>query len=176
MKAPSRIFLVGFMASGKSRIGKVLARKLQYDLIDIDHYLEAKADMTIPQIFETEGEQYFRKLEQSCLHELLEVENTVLSTGGGMACFFDNMKQMNQNGSTIFLKVPPPIIVSRLLSAKNVRPLVQQLEGDREALLNFVEPKLEERLPYYRQAQLIIDCQLLTPTKIVREILEEMNG
>ncbi len=172
----SKIFLVGFMASGKSRIGRMLANKLQYNLIDVDHYLEAKAEATIPQIFETKGEAYFRQLEQTCLHELLEVENTVISTGGGMACHFDNIEQMNQNGLTIFLHVPPPVIVSRLLNAKNVRPLVRQLEGNREALLDFVEKKLEERLPYYTQAEWTIDCKVLTPTKVVRLILEKMRG
>lgn len=170
----SRIFLVGFMASGKSRIGKMLANKLQYNLVDTDKYLEAKVAQTVPQIFQTKGETYFRQLEQTCLHELLEVEETVISTGGGMACYFDNMEQMNQSGLTIFLEVPPAIIVSRLLQAKNVRPLVQQLEGDRELLLNFVEKKLEERLTYYRKAQIRVNCKTLTPTKIVKYILDSV--
>lgn len=168
----TRIFLVGFMASGKSRIGKMLANKLQYVFADADDYIEAKAELTIPQIFETYGETYFRNLERECLQELLQKEKTVVSTGGGMACHFNNMAQMNKKGRTVFLEVPSPIIVSRLLQAKNTRPLVAQFENDKEALLQFVESKLEERRPFYQQAHLTIPCKMLTPTKIVK-LLDE---
>ena len=163
----NRIFLVGFMASGKSRIGKLLANKLQYQFIDTDNYIEAKMQQTVPQIFEEKGEAFFREQERVSLQELLLEEKVVISTGGGMACHFDNMEQMNGKGLTVFLEVPPPIIVSRLLQAKNTRPLVKKLEADRKALLSFVESKLEERLLYYQQADITIDCKTLTPTKIV---------
>lgn len=164
----TRIFLVGFMASGKSRIGKMLANKLQYDFVDADEYIEAKAELTISQIFEKHGEAYFRNLERKYLQELLQKEKTVISTGGGMACHFNNMAQMNEKGWTVFLEVPSPIIVSRLLQAKNTRPLVARFEEDKEALLQFVESKLNERLPFYQQAHLTVPCKMLTPTKIVK--------
>ncbi|MFK7906382.1 MAG: shikimate kinase [Chitinophagales bacterium] len=170
----SRIFLVGFMASGKSRIGKLLANKLQYKYVDADDYIEAKAQQTIPQIFEERGEAYFRELEQTCLHELVQEEQILVSTGGGMACHFDNMEQMNRSGLTIFLEVPPPIITSRLLQAKNTRPLVKKFEHDRDALLNFIEGKLTERLPFYRQAQITVDCKMLIPTKIARLLHQDI--
>ncbi|MEZ4888449.1 MAG: shikimate kinase [Chitinophagales bacterium] len=172
----TRIFLVGFMASGKSRIGKMLANKLHYTFIDTDQYIEAKTQQTISQIFETHGENHFRALEKKCLHELLQQENTVIATGGGMACHFENMQQMNDSGLTIFLEVPPSIIVSRLLQAKNTRPLVQQFEEDKAALLDFIEAKLEERLPFYQQAHITVACKTLTPTKIVALLVEQMVG
>ncbi|MGB1242581.1 MAG: shikimate kinase [Chitinophagales bacterium] len=164
----NRIFLVGFMASGKSRIGKLLANKLQYKYVDADDYIEAKAQQTISQIFEEKGETYFRELEQACLHEFLQEEKILVSTGGGMACYFDNMEQMNKNGLTVFLEVSPPIITSRLLQAKNTRPLVKKFEHDKDSLLNFIKGKLTERLPFYRQAQITVDCKMLSPTKITR--------
>lgn len=170
----NRIFLVGFMASGKSRIGKLLANKLQYKYVDADDYIEAKTQQTIPQIFEERGEAYFRELEQTCLHELLQEEQILVSTGGGMACYFDNILQMNKNGLTIFLEVSPAVITSRLLQAKNTRPLVKEFEHDRDALLNFIEGKLTERLPFYRQAQVIFDCKMLNPETIAKLLYEDI--
>ncbi len=170
----TRIFLIGFMASGKSRIGKILANKLQYTFVDADDYIEGKAQLTIPQIFESKGESYFRELEKECLEELLTAEKTVVATGGGMACHFNNIEQMNENACTVFLEIPSPIIVSRLLQSKNTRPLVAQFEEDKEALLQFVETKLEERLPFYQQAHLTISCKTLTPTKIVAQLMKEL--
>lgn len=170
-----RIFLVGFMASGKSRIGKLLANKLQYTFLDADEYIEKKAKQTIPQIFESRGEAYFRELEKECLEELTKKEKTVVATGGGMACHFNNMQQMNENGTTVFLSVSPPIIVSRLLQAKNTRPLVVRFEDDREALLQFVEAKLDERLSFYQQAHISVDCKSLTPTKVVKELMVSLR-
>ncbi len=168
----NRIFLVGFMASGKSCIGKLLANKLQYKYVDADDYIEAKAQQTVPQIFEERGEVYFRKLEQTCLHELIQEEQILISTGGGMACYFDNMAQMNSSGLTIFLEVSPPIIVNRLLEAKNTRPLVKEFENDRGALLNFIEGKLTERLPFYREAHITVDCKTQSANKIAGLLYE----
>ena len=170
-----RIFLVGFMASGKSRIGKLLANKLQYTFLDADDYIEKKAKQTIPQIFESRGEAYFRELEKECLEELTKKEKTVIATGGGMACHFNNMERMNETGTSVFLQVPPYIIVSRLLQAKNTRPLVAEFEEDKDALLEFVEAKLEERLPFYQKAHISVDCKSLTPTKVVKELMDLLS-
>jgi len=97
-----RIFLVGFMGSGKTAMGKLLARRHGLSFIDLDSYIESKFRKTIAQIFTEAGETGFRKIEKNCLHEVAEFEDVVIATGGGAPCFYDNMDFMNQCGETIY--------------------------------------------------------------------------
>ena len=89
------IFLVGYMGSGKSTLGKKLAYNLKYNFIDLDTYIEEQEGRTINEIFNDDGEDNFRKLERVYLHRVIDIENVVISVGGGTPCFFDNMEQMN---------------------------------------------------------------------------------
>lgn len=147
------IFLIGFMGSGKSFTGKRLANLLDYSFEDLDTYLERKAGKTISELFATEGEAYFRKLERDCLHELGKIERLIVATGGGAPCFFDNMRYMKAAGTTIFLDTPVAVLLERLKPEMAHRPL---LAGKTvEELTHFIEQKLDERLPYYQQANLI---------------------
>ncbi len=149
-----KYFLVGYMACGKSRRGRLMAESLGVRFIDLDGYIERREMRTISQIFAVDGEDVFRKLEQRYLHEVCELYGDfVMATGGGTPCFFDNMKYMNGQGKTIFLNTDIDIIVSRLLKAKFRRPLISKLNGN--DVYKYVEKHLQERMPFYMQAQTI---------------------
>lgn len=162
-----RIFLIGFMGSGKSYSGKRLAHALEYPFIDLDDQIEEKEQRKISEVFAREGEAIFRKIERSALHELRQFQKAVISCGGGTPCFFDNMDWMNQNGLTIYLKTPVDILVSRLESEKAHRPLLNQIEN----LSEFIIKKIKERELYYNQASIIYE-QLALDEK-VHEILSK---
>lgn len=162
-----RIFLIGFMGSGKSHTGKQLAERLGLQFIDLDQWIENQQQRTIATIFETEGEAFFRQLEQQTLHDMARLKNVLLSTGGGTPCFFDNMNWMNQHGITIYLETPISILVQRLLPERANRPLIKALESSE--LSDFIEKKLIERAPFYEQAQVIY--QTATADEAVAEKL-----
>ncbi len=147
----NRIFLIGYMGSGKSTIGKLLAEKLGYSFIDMDTHIEEKHFKTVSQIFAEKGETEFRLLEQQCLHEVAEFENVVISTGGGAPCFFDNMHYMNTHGLTIYLKFTAAELAKRLeASQANKRPLLANLKG--RELQQFIAHGLSKRELFYKQA------------------------
>ncbi len=150
------IFLIGFMACGKTTTGKRLAKALAYQCLDLDAFIVQKEQQSIAEIFEQYGEGHFRNLEKKYLTETFSSPQTVVATGGGAACFFDNIQQMNQHGLTIYLKASPALLCSRLWKQKQHRPLVSRLASP-EALYQFIEGKLEERNPFYEQAQWIVD-------------------
>lgn len=150
-----KYFLVGYMACGKTRKGREMAAELGIRFIDLDAYITDREKRTIPEIFAQAGESGFRKLETRYLHEVCELyENFVLSTGGGAACFNDNMAYMNARGHTIFLNTDVDTIADRLIRGKYKRPIVSRLNN--EEIREFVRRHLQERLPYYLQAREII--------------------
>ena len=147
-----KYFLVGYMASGKTRKGKSLALQWGIHFIDLDTYIVDREKRTIPQIFEQDGEAGFRALERRYLQEVCSLyENFVMATGGGTPCFYDNMDFMNSQGKTIFLNPGIDTIVERLKRGKYRRPLVQGLKD--EEIEAFVTKHMQERLPYYKMAQ-----------------------
>ena len=150
-KMQSRIFLIGFMGSGKSTIGSRLARSIGYDFKDMDHLIEETAGMTIPDIFSEHGEQVFRKWEHDILLELCEYENVVVSTGGGAPCHNDLIRIMNDHGTTIYIKLPPPALKQRLVKSKTERPLIK-CKSESE-LLEFITTLLSEREKFYQLAR-----------------------
>ncbi len=147
-----RIFLIGFMGSGKTFIGRRLAQVLRVPFIDLDAYIEQRTGQRIAQLFVQIGEAGFRQIERDALQHLPKGD-AVVATGGGTPCFFDNMAQMNAQGLTIFLEVPVDVLVKRLLNERAHRPLLQQLP-DEQALASFVAEKLTERGKWYARAQL----------------------
>lgn len=154
-----KYFLVGYMACGKSRRGRLMAECLGIRFIDLDDYIMRREMRTIPQIFAIDGEDVFRKLEQRYLHEVCELYGDfVMATGGGTPCFFDNMEYMNRQGKTIFLNTDVGIIVERLLKAKFRRPLISKLNNDE--VYEYVEKHLQGRMPFYLQAQEIENSHL----------------
>ena len=156
-KTTQNIYLIGFMGCGKSYIGRQLAERLAYNFVDMDAYLESKEGKTISQIFQEGGEALFRQLERDYLTASGDFENTVIATGGGCPCFHDNMEWMDVNGQTVYLKTTTPILVDRLQAETAHRPL---LAGkSRAELAMFIDKKLQERGPYYEQAQVIFEYQ-----------------
>lgn len=147
----SRIFLIGFMGSGKSTLGKALAHDIGYDFMDLDKVIENQSGMPITEIFGKYGEHGFREKEKETLHSLTLISNTLIATGGGAPCFYDNMEWMNSHGQTIFIDCPVDTLVDRLRSELDHRPLIKGF--DDAGLKNFIIDKLAERMPYYTQAQ-----------------------
>lgn len=150
-----KYFIVGFMGCGKTTWSRKLAAKWGCEFIDLDHVLEAKAGMSIAEYFSSFGEDAFRKLESQVLKETEYHENTVVSTGGGLPCFFDHMDWMNANGKTLYIKLSPKTLADRLENSKTVRPVLQGKKG--EELVEFITGKLAEREGFYLQASNIVE-------------------
>lgn len=147
----TRLFLIGFMAAGKTTLGKALARDLGLQFIDLDHYIENRYCCTVSQLFADRGEEAFRQIERNLLHEVAEFEDVIISTGGGTPCFFDNIEYMNSKGTTVFLDASVDVIHTRLTIARIQRPLVKDKTA--EELRQYITDMLAQRLPYYTQAQ-----------------------
>jgi shikimate kinase len=167
-KGMKRIFLIGYMGSGKSAMGRLLASRLGCSFIDLDHYIEGKYHKTIAQLFESEGEPAFREKEKACLQEVGEFEQVVVATGGGTPCFYDSIDFMNQQGITIYLKLNPEQLAERLVNGRNgVRPLIKGKSP--EELKQYIETMLERRKVFYEKAQLVI-------TGSDSEIIQQINA
>jgi shikimate kinase len=159
-----KIFLIGFMGSGKTTLGRKLASKMGYEFIDLDHKLEQQVELSIAEYFSFFGEDAFRKLESEVLKKTVYSENVVISTGGGLPCYFDNMDWMKANGKTVYIKLSPKTLADRLETGKEERPLLQDKHGD--DLVVFIEQKLAEREKYYSQANIIADGLSLTAERL----------
>lgn len=171
------IFLVGYMCVGKTTVGKELAKQLGLVCYDLDWYIEERFRKHISEIFQEKGEDGFRRIEQTMLHEVAEFENIVLSCGGGTPCFFDNMDYMNRMGTTIFLDASPDTIIAHLKMSHTVRPLLQNKSGDE--LRAYIENQFETRRPYYDKAKYTFDVNVLDDfqkvTQVAKTITETLN-
>lgn len=164
------LILVGYMASGKSTVGKNIAKVLNYKFIDLDDYIETQENLSISEIFRKKGELYFRKLENTSLKEIVANEKKyVLSLGGGTPCFYDAIDWLNTkpNVKTIYLKVDLNTLTQRLLK-DTPRPLMSHLEKG-EDLKEFIAKHLFERSYFYNKANFKIDA-----SKNVEEITEHL--
>lgn len=146
----TRILLIGFMAAGKTTLGRALAKELGLQFIDLDHYIECRYRCTVSQLFAERGEEAFRQIERNMLHEVAEFEDVVISTGGGTPCFFDNIEYMNRQGTTVFLEASVDVLHTRLTIARTQRPLV--VGKSEEELRTYINEMLSRRLPYYSRA------------------------
>ena len=160
------VYLTGYMGSGKTTVGKKLARQLDYDFVDTDELIVAMAGKTVQAIFDTEGEDAFRLLEHSVLKSLANRINTVISTGGGTPCFFNNMQIMKKTGIVIYLKMHPNSILKRLKLAKNPRPLLRNIPE--EELLPFITNQLIRREQFYLNAHFTIKGESLDIDEVVK--------
>ena len=145
------------MGSGKTSLGKKLARKRDMNFIDLDKFIEEKERTTIFSIFKKKGEDYFRIVESENLKLLKGLKNTIVSTGGGAPCYFDNMDWMNANGLTVYLKMDPKMLFNRLKSSKNDRPLLKN--KSKKEKLAYIHEKLAEREKYYEKAKIIVEAK-----------------
>ena len=165
MTGKSLIYIIGFMGSGKSTAGRRLAMSLGWAFVDLDRKIEEVAGKTIPQIFSDDGEGKFRELETSVLQSLRSEVKTVISTGGGTPCHGDNMDIMLATGLTVYLKMTPVQLTSRLLESTGQRPLLKNIPDDK--LNEFISKKLASREKWYNKANVTLegknlDINLLT--------------
>lgn len=158
------------MGSGKTTLGKELAKKLKFKFTDTDTSVELLTGKSINDLFDEGGEVYFRMKEREVLHSFANKDNCVVATGGGTSCFKDNMQWMNDNGITVYLKHHRGVLFHRLLPEKNSRPLLSKL--DDIALMEFIMNKLPERDFYYRQSKIIVRADKLSINEIIKNILE----
>lgn len=146
------IFIIGYMACGKTTFGRALAKSLGRQFIDLDFFIEQRFRMSISEIFRTRGEEAFRKIESNILREVGSMLNVVISCGGGTPCFFDNMDFMLGAGLTVFLRTSPEIILKRLLINRSRRPLLAATPP--EELRAKIEADLAAREPVYARAHI----------------------
>lgn len=169
-----RVFLIGFMASGKSTLGKELAALLHSPFIDLDELIEKQEGVSINDLFSLKGEDYFREKEYACLKSLDQFSNAVIATGGGTPCFQDSIHWMNQHGLTIYLNVSPSILKYRLSLEKKLRPLIKEYND--EALLDYITFKLSEREKFYIQSKLTVDADNITARLLAQAIDHTLTG
>lgn len=151
------IYIVGYMASGKTTFGKRLAEDLCLDFIDTDNYIEGREGKSVTEIFRKKGEVYFREQERNILSILSTVKDTVIATGGGLPCHSDNMKFLNSVGTTVFLNTSIDEILNRLKGESETRPLIKEL--DKKIIPYFVKEHYNKRLPIYMEANYIISSE-----------------
>ncbi|NYJ28263.1 shikimate kinase [Allomuricauda sp. ARW1Y1] len=165
-----KIVLLGYMASGKSTVGRLLARQLGTSFVDLDDYIEQQQKKSIKDIFSEKGEIFFRKLEHQMLKEVLDSHTAVvLSTGGGTPCYANNMETiLQQSDNSIYLNHSIPVLVERITKEKEYRPLVKNIPDN--DLPEFVGKHLFERRPFYMQAEHRVDCDPLSAEEVVAEI------
>lgn len=159
------IYLIGFMGSGKTTLGRRLAKKIEYDFVDMDELIESQQGMSVSAIFQQKGESLFRAYEGQVLRELSQRKNLVVATGGGAPCTEENIALMNHSGVSVYLRMSPQSLASRLENAQSIRPLVQNLRG--EELLNYITEKLQQRECFYQQAHCVLKGENARPEHVM---------
>ena len=156
-----KIFLIGFMGSGKTHWGTQLSAKVGLPFFDLDTVIIAKEKKQITEIFTEKGEEYFRYLEKAVLEELVEDNKEfIISCGGGTPCFFNNIQFMKNKGTVIWLNTQVDVLVNRLLKEKTTRPVLKDIAD--EELKPYIIKKILGRKLYYEQAHIIVNEESLS--------------
>jgi shikimate kinase len=164
-----KIFLIGFMGSGKTYWGRLLSIKLGLPFFDLDEQIEANEGKTVNELFELHGEENFRLMEKDTLHIITEShESFVMSAGGGTPCYFNNIEFMNSRGTTVWINTPVELLTQRLVKEKDQRPLIK--EFDEEQLKNFILKKYAGRKIYYEMAKIVVGEEDKTVEKIIEKV------
>jgi len=162
-----RIILIGFMCAGKTTIAKALAHELGFKYIDTDEVIELQENKSVAKIFAENGEEYFRNAEQKCLESLVNKKYIVVASGGGLPCNEINISLIINEFTSIYIQLPNSILISRLASKKNKRPLISKAENISET----VEKLMAVRLPFYKKANIIIYAENKNQMEISSEIM-----
>ncbi|MDO6429885.1 shikimate kinase [Flavitalea sp. BT771] len=166
-----KIFLIGFMGSGKTHWGKLLSAKLQLPFRDLDTLIVEKEQKSIADVFSEKGEEYFRYQEKQTLEELInEEESFVLSCGGGTPCFFNNIELMKKSGKVLWLNTSIDVLKQRLMKERMSRPLIRDVSE--EELRRYIIRKLTERKMYYEQADAMVNEESITLEELIRSLLQ----
>ncbi|MEM6631300.1 MAG: shikimate kinase [Bacteroidota bacterium] len=170
------VFLLGFMATGKSTYGKSVAKRLGWRFIDLDTQIERDSGKSIPDIFSQLGEAEFRKIERQMLEQEVSHSEvpTILSCGGGTPCYGDNMEWMNSQGFTLYIQTPYPILLGRLKEMRADRPMLNKYSE--EELPIFIQDLLERRVPYYLQSNMVFQTANMSKEAVSRSIAEKISS
>ena len=168
------IVLVGFPGAGKTSVGKILARKMELDFLDLDQEIESHYHTSIPIFFQKFGEELFRKVENEILQKLLQEDNIVLSTGGGAPCFHNAISLINEKATSVYLRLSLESLFIRLTQSKKKRPLVTQLTS--EELRMYIENTLKIREPIYQQAHIITKGESVNIEALVKQLMFSETG
>ena len=161
------------MCSGKTTLGRAFALKMGLQFIDMDWYIEGRFHKTVKQIFAELGEDAFREMERKMLHEVGDFENVMISTGGGTACFFDNVQYMNQQGQTVYMKADVETLFNRVQIGKAKRPLLMNKTD--EEMKQYITEQLAHREQFYSQATYVFDSNRLESRKQIDKSIEELR-
>lgn len=170
----SRIYLTGFMGSGKSTIGPILANTLGWNFFDLDTEIEKKEGNSISRIFEEKGEDYFRRLESEMLSELSSKENSIIALGGGAITFEANLEVLKKTGKTIYLRISPESAYYRLRHKRD-RPVLMKngnMNLGKDEFINKISLLINERKEFYEKADFIIDADKASLGKTVDIIVK----
>lgn len=171
-----KVILIGYMGSGKTSVGKLLAENLDLRFLDLDVEIEKSLEMTVSDIFDTKGEIFFRRMENKLLKELLSTfDSFVLATGGGTPCYADSLEAMLKadNAITIYLKTPISVLGKRLYPERAKRPLIAHIDT-LEKLNEFIGIHVFERAHFYNQAEIVLDCDTMNPKEISETIQQRL--
>lgn len=164
-----KVFLIGFMASGKSTVGEELANVLGYKFVDLDEYIEKKYKKSVKVMFELNGEDYFRRVENEALVDVSQIDdNIIVASGGGTSCFYNSVEFMNKVGLTIYLRVEVSELLSRLIESKKDRPLLWG--KSKEELNNYIIRVLDERKRYYEKAKITVQMDKVNINQLANTI------
>jgi shikimate kinase len=167
-----KIFILGFMGSGKTHWARQLNQKLGIPFFDLDEQIVNAENKSINEIFEAHGEEYFRLLEKETLHIITESRDSmIMACGGGTPCYFNNIEYMNRMGTTVWLDTPYAVLFERLLKEREHRPLLKGLSD--EQIRTFMIKKFSDRKIYYEQASVIIDEDPVNLEKLIEKIFHE---
>ena len=171
------LFLVGYAGSGKSSLGRRLARRLDCKFVDTDKLVEQRVGASVADIFYYEGEEYFRRSERETLESLtsMEGEDVVVATGGGMPTWSDNMAWMNEHGTAIYVRRSCEQIIARLTEyGREKRPMFRGKSD--EELRMFMRQQMAEREKFYAQATIRVDCDVMSDDAAVEYIANELKS
>lgn len=164
-----KIYLNGFMGTGKTHWGRLISQRLAIPFFDLDEQIVNAEGKSINDIFKEEGEEVFRMKEKEILHLITESHDSfIMACGGGSPCYFNNIEFMNERGTTVWVNTPQATLFSRLVREREHRPLVRELSDDQ--LRAFIQKKFSDRKIYYQQCRIIVDDEGITVEKFIEKI------